>query len=138
MPSTSQHAKHGRKAQFQTADIHALPHASKVFGYVLCLHVLPYHLEYGIAACLSELSRVLIPGGLFFTDFLDRADAEYGYGEEIELNTFLELGGVPVHFTDENEIKRWFMHWEIITLKAFTQGGVKGKRVIWNVASRKS
>jgi len=48
-------------ADIRTSDVESLPHESSRFDYVMCIEVLRYLPK--VDACLSEIARVLKPGG---------------------------------------------------------------------------
>jgi SAM-dependent methyltransferase len=89
---------------FQVAALSRLPYPDCTFATAVCVRVLPYHLKANIATSIHELWRVLKPGGWLYVDFLDRDDAEYGNGPELEQHTFLDPDGVPIHFSSRQEI----------------------------------
>jgi SAM-dependent methyltransferase len=90
--------------RFQVSDLTCLPYTDHVFSAAICVHVLPYHFKAGILKCLRELWRVLQPNGSLYLDLLDPEDAEYGCGEKLEEDTFLDPGGAPLHFSSRAEI----------------------------------
>jgi len=91
-------------ASLQTANLTHLPYIDSLFTAAICIHVLPYHRKHKIAQCISELKRVLQPKGWLYFDLLDCDDSEYGCGQMLEKNTFLDTDNIPVHFSTRQEI----------------------------------
>ncbi len=94
----------GLPGNFQRADLTCSPYAKDSFAVMVCTHVLPYRIKINITKGLHELRRVMRPGGWLYADFLDCDDAEYGCGQKMEENTFLDPDGIPVHFSSRQEI----------------------------------
>ena len=89
---------------FQVTDLTCLPYRRATFAAAVCVHVLPYNLKADVARGARELWRVLQPGGWLYLDLLDCDDAEYGCGPELEKDTFLDPGGMPIHFSSRQEV----------------------------------
>ena len=123
--------------RWQVADLAQLPYATDTFSVVVCVHVLPYHLKAGIARAMLELRRVLQPGGWLYIDLLDRADAEYGCGPQMEPNTFLDLSGVPMHFSASQEIDEWLQGLTLAHSERRNLISSLGQRVVWEVWATK-
>jgi ubiquinone/menaquinone biosynthesis C-methylase UbiE len=94
----------GLPIYFLVSDLTYLPYADNSFAAAICVHVLPYHLKTDIAKGMRELWRVVQSGGWLLVDFLDCDDAEYGCGQKLEEDTFLDPDGTPVHFSSWQEI----------------------------------
>jgi ubiquinone/menaquinone biosynthesis C-methylase UbiE len=86
-----------------------LPFQDRVFDAVICLSTIHHQKFYSIQNTLSEIHRVLRPGGRLFFDILSTKDASYAIGEMIEPGT--KLGGregeenVPHHYTTKKELE---------------------------------
>ena len=97
-------------AEFQVADIAALPFADSYFDVVVSHGVLDHVPTEVARAAAKEVHRTLRPGGLFYCDLRSSEDFEYGLGQEVEPNTFmLDHGfeeGLVQHFFTEAEIYR--------------------------------
>ena len=103
----------GLPVNLQAADLTCLPYANDQFAAAICVHVLPYHRKADIIKCLRELWRVLQPGGWLYLDLLAPEDAEYGYGKELEEDTFLDRDGTPVHFSSRGEVDKLLRGFEM-------------------------
>src|SRR5690606_13015627 len=69
-----------------------LPYPDASFDYVLSFNVI-YHGDGGVVArAVSEIYRVLKPGGLFHGTLLSKRNDHYGRGEEIAPDTFVIAG----------------------------------------------
>lgn len=122
---------------YQVSDLTHLPYPDNCFGAAICVHVLPYHLKADLCASIDELWRVLRPGGWLYLDLLDCEDAEYGIGPELEKNTFLDEGGVPIHFSFEQEISGLMSKFRIQQQSRLKQGSSSRIRLVWEVWATK-
>lgn len=120
----------GDSSRFQVADLTHLPYPANYFAAGVCSRVLPYHTRSDIARILGELWRVLRPAGHLYLDLLDRADAEYGKGKEIEPHTFLDEGQVPVHFCTRDEIEDLLKEFRLEREVQLERGS---NRVVWEL-----
>ncbi len=118
----------GPSVHFQVADLTHLPYPTDYFAAGICSRVLPYQVKLDLERSLHELWRVLQPDGRLYLDLLDRTDAEYGKGKEIEPHTFLAEDQVPTHFCTSDEIKDLLAGFRIEREAQLTQGS---NRVIW-------
>lgn len=125
----------GASIRFQVADLTHLPYPDSHFAASICSHVLPYHTKSDLVRSLGELWRVLQPDGHLYLDLLDRADAEYGKGAEIEPHTFLDESQVPVHFCARDEIEDMLTDFRIEHEARLDQGH---DRVAWEFWLSKS
>lgn len=93
-------AERNQQAHFQQGKMTDLPYEDGFFDYVLSWHVI-YHGDLAVLRrTLSEVARVLRPGGLFQFTLLSTTYELYGRGLEVALNTFVLLDD------KENEEKR--------------------------------
>lgn len=128
----------GISVSLQAADLARLPYASDSFAAVVCVHVLPYRFKINILAGLHELWRVLQPKGWLYLDLLDQEDAEYGCGQRLEADTFLEPDGLPVHFSSRQEIDELMNGFEIQRLNRIEKKPAPDRtRVIWTIWATK-
>ena len=101
-------ARQNLAAEFQVADIAALPFADSYFDVVVSHGVLDHVPTEVARSAAKEVKRTLRPGGLFYCDLRSSEDFEYGLGQEVEPNTFmLDHGfeeGLVQHFFTEAEI----------------------------------
>ncbi len=100
------------------ADAGLLPFKDKAFDAVVEIGALASNSSKGVKAILTEISRVLKPGGRFFSSVLfTRATTGYGSGEKIDAHSFRSVVDGPVaglgtiHFFSSAEIKSlWQLH----------------------------
>ena len=102
--------KQNLEADFQVADIVALPFESGYFDAAVSHGVLD-HVPISVARkAAEEVHRTLKPNGLFYCDLRGSEDFEYGLGNEVEPNTFmLDHGfeeGLVQHFFTRQEIDK--------------------------------
>lgn len=121
----------------QVGSLTQLPYCNDAFTAVICVHVLPYHLKRDIDTGVRELRRVLQASGWLYADFLDREDAEYSHGQELEPHTFLDPDGVPVHFASRKEISERLDGFVIERMARVERRGSGGMRVAWTVWARR-
>ena len=124
-------------ASFLVADLADLPYADNAFAAVICVHVLPYNYKAGIIQGAGELRRVLQPGGWLYFDLLGCDDAEYGNGQQLEEHTFLDSGGMPVHFTSQQELDALLHGLIVKRLERFELGAPERPRRGWTVWTMK-
>lgn len=131
-----------------------LPWADMSFDGVLSTSTIHHHLRTGIVQALSEIKRVLKPGGLLLVDFPCTDTIVYqqlrdlvarGQIDEVEPNTFVDErdeedpdGFLPHHFCDEVDVRDLLNGFEMIKLwpdlrEAVTErgSGLVGKWVAW-------
>ncbi len=94
----------GSVIPFYAADLTHLPYPDGLFAAAICVHVLPYQLRADLGRSVAELKRVVQADGYLYFDLLDRDDAEYGCGQELEPDTFCDPDGIPIHFSSRQEI----------------------------------
>lgn len=90
-------------------DMKALPLQDNLFDIVICLSTIHHQKLIDIENTLSEIFRILKPGGQVFFDILSINDPSCEIGEEIEPGT--RVGGregeedVPHHYSTKKELK---------------------------------
>jgi SAM-dependent methyltransferase len=125
--------------RFQVSDLTCLPYAKHTFSATICVHVLPYHFKADIVKGMREFWRVLQPNGWLYLDLLDPEDAEYGCGEKLEENTFLDSGGTPLHFSPRAEIDELTQGFAVERVTRIEFRPSPGRtRVAWSVWAVKS
>lgn len=82
-------ARHGFRIAFREGLMTDLPYDEGTFDYVLSFNVI-YHGDGSVVArAISEIHRVLKPGGLFQGTMLSKRNANFGVGTEIAPGTFV-------------------------------------------------
>ena len=98
-----------------------LPYADASFDYVLSFNVI-YHGDGSVVArAVSEIHRVLKPGGLFHGTLLSKRNSNYGLGNEIAPNTFVIDGaagdkGHPHFYCNTAEAVALLEDFELLSL----------------------
>jgi ubiquinone/menaquinone biosynthesis C-methylase UbiE len=92
------------KLAFAEADSRALPFVDDCFDVVLISHVLGHLLRKGREAAVSEVIRVLAPGGIIFVRVFSREDLRFGKGSEVEEGTF-RRSSILTHYFNPEEIE---------------------------------
>lgn len=81
--------KLGLQITFREGLMTALPYPDASFDYVLSFNVI-YHGDGGVVSrAISEIHRVLKPGGLFQGTMLSKRNGNYGRGTAVAPNTFV-------------------------------------------------
>ncbi len=138
------------------SDMNMLPWGDNTFDGVLSTSTIHHDLRADIMQSISEVWRVLKPGGLFLVDFNSTDTLDYqqlreqvaaGKLTEVEPNTFIDErpdlefwddGFLPHHFCDEADVRDLLSAYEIVKLYAdlreiITENGSAkgGKWVAW-------
>ena len=108
----------GLTATLALGDVYApLPYPSAFFDGVLSVQVIHHARLSVIEQAVSEIERVLQPGGLVFVTVASLMNQAEQF-EEIEPNTYLPLDGpekgLPHHFFSEAELRQTFAHFEVL------------------------
>jgi ubiquinone/menaquinone biosynthesis C-methylase UbiE len=97
--------REGLQADLQLSDMTVVPYQDGYFDGVISTYVIHHNTLDNIRRCVSEIHRVLVPGGRAVLIVQSKRGYRYGRGKELELDTFiLDSGadaGVPHHFFDE-------------------------------------
>ncbi|HOF88036.1 MAG TPA: class I SAM-dependent methyltransferase [Armatimonadota bacterium] len=113
----------GLAVRAQVGDALQLPYADAAFDAVLAYHVISHTDSQGIVTIVTELLRVLAPGGEFFVTLCSKASPAYRQvGDPIvDENTTLKMQdpeiGVPHYYTDTAGVRDLFQGCEIIRLR---------------------
>lgn len=83
------------------------------FDLIICSGVIVDHLYYRRMKIADWIMRILNPGGFLFLTVFGQKDSAYGYGTELEKNTFLHQLGWPVHYFSREELCNMFEPLEI-------------------------
>jgi SAM-dependent methyltransferase len=111
----------GLDVTFRDGLMTALPYADASFDYVLSFNVI-YHGDGGVVArAISEIHRVLKPGGLFHGTLLSKRNSHYGLGKEIAPDTFVVDGaegdkGHPHFYCAAAGVVKLFEDFELLSL----------------------
>ena len=99
----------GHTARLAMGDITRLPYAGGSFEALLSLYVIYHTTLDQMCEAVSEMHRVLRPGGLGLVTFLSTRSDRYRQGEEVAPNTFITStgadSGTPHHFSDRAEVE---------------------------------
>lgn len=97
--------KNGVELDIREGDMRSLHFLDESMSFVYTYNTLFHLSEEDIQRTLSEMTRVLRPGGLLFVNLLSVEDASFGEGEEIGYNSFLNHDELNTfHRDDEVDI----------------------------------
>ena len=105
------------------ADMEALPFADNAFDCIFAMHSAGHTDTAGMKALMSELARVLKPGGAVFMTLCSKETYTYinEAGERIDENTLLKNEGVergvPHYFCNAEDIKELFADWTLVKVR---------------------
>jgi len=94
--------------EIATTDIMHLPFRDDVFSASTLIHVLGHLNERDRKMCISEIIRVLRPGGIIIFRGFSSRDFRYKKGTEIEPGTFRRGNGLFTHYFSLEELKSLF------------------------------
>jgi SAM-dependent methyltransferase len=108
--------------------LRALPYPDASFDYVLAFNVIYHGTETDAARALAEIRRVLRPGGLYQATMLSKRSVDYGRGEQVAPNTYVQPSGhgdkVDPHlFTDEHDLLRLHSGFRLLAAEDRDQTG---------------
>lgn len=114
-------AKESLHADLACCDMGTIPYSEEFFDAIICVQVINHDRIEGIRRTISEIYRVLRPGGwLFLTVTIARPTQPPENSVEVEPNTYVRLAGhekgVPHHYFDLNELRREFSQFEVVDL----------------------
>jgi len=112
----------GLNAKLCIADMHKLPYRGNFFNGIIAVYVIEHNTYNGLLKSLSEVRRVLKPGGIFATTLLTKNDYKFGIGEEIEPGTFINSkdpieSEVPHRFSTREEVDFLFAEYEVVSIE---------------------
>jgi SAM-dependent methyltransferase len=87
------------------ADARSVPFRSGVFKAIIVRHVLTHAIRGDEVRVLSEVSRLLAPGGLALVEVFARGDMRHGKGREAEPDVFVHGDGLVWRFYTEAELR---------------------------------
>ncbi len=108
-------SKRRRVADNVLSTLALMPFKPNSFDSVLCHGVLQHLLENERIEAITEIRRVLVPGGLLFLEVFGVDDMRYG-GEEVENNTFRRNSGIIYHYFSKSELEKLFHDMEVMEL----------------------
>lgn len=115
----------GLSMRVETSSFDAFPFPGSSFDYALAWNVIYHGDGDTLARAVTEVERVLRPGGLFQGTLLSKRHFKYGQGIEISPNTFVipEEGekGHPHHYVDEAEARALLSGFLLLALEDHTQ-----------------
>ncbi len=101
-----------------------LPYENDSFDFVISFYVIYHGFRDDVVKALSEVSRVMKPGGEFFVTF-NSADSESlgsAKGQKIDERTIIKTGGVedgiPHYYVDRTTLEDLLGEFEIISLRS--------------------
>ncbi len=110
----------GLMAELKVSDMTVYPFNSVKFHGVICWDAVHHNTVENINKAITVVYNSLITDGMFMVTLLSTKGRAYGYGNEIEKNTFTRTNGaeagVPHHYFDELEIRELFKQWKIVIL----------------------
>jgi len=95
-------------AELVQGDARYLPFRDGCFDMVIVHHLLGHLTLLHRLSAVSEIERVLSPGGEVRVLVLSTGDMRFSEGREIEANTFLTGSGIATHFFSEAEVRELF------------------------------
>ena len=104
----------GRDFRAVVSDMKSLPFADNAFDCIYSYHVMSHTDTEGFGQVISEIKRVLKPGGEIYFDLCSKDSWSFKYSgfPHIDPDTVVFQGGVedgiPHFFVDEDDIKRLF------------------------------
>lgn len=110
------------RGEFHVGSLCSLPFDSNRFDGIICYGVLLYLKLSDIKIAISEMFRVLKPGGKAFVVVRSIEDMRYGMGLEVENNTFFidhdQTGeeGLTIHFFTPDEVRTLFRSFSDVQL----------------------
>ena len=110
----------GHPVRVALADMRALPFPRASFAAVISHHVLYHGTRADLELALSEVERVLQPGGVFVATLLSPRMWKHGEGRRLEPGTYVQArgpeAGVPHHYCDEPELRALLVGFELVRL----------------------
>jgi SAM-dependent methyltransferase len=144
----------------RVSDMNALPWDDDIFDGAFSIATLHHHLRSRVVESLSEVQRVLKPGGTFLVDFPSTDTLQYqrarrqvdeGVLMEVEPNTFISERDdlpehddefLPHHFCDENDLRDLLRGFDLVKVwadlrDAVAEDSALGKTGKWVAWARK-
>ena len=103
---------HELDADLKEGDMVSLPWSDNYFDAVVAWGVIYFNTLSKIKKTMKEINRVLKPNGRLLASFRSKDNFFYGWGKEIERDTFItverEREGLIYHFFDEDGVRELF------------------------------
>ena len=100
----------GLKAELVQADMTKIPYPDSFFDAAIAIAAIYHGTLSKMRQAVSEIYRVLRPGGWTLIEFKSKRSYRYGKGRKIEPDTFIaETGGdagIPHHYSDREEVEQ--------------------------------
>lgn len=119
----------------KVGDMSALPYEDGKFDAVVCVWSTGHGYRENMEKTISEMRRVLKPGGILLSDFPSSKDRHFGTGTEIATQTFLhpdiDHPDVPHYYFHEEELKELLnQYFETVYIEDLTYDDPKYKEKI--------
>ncbi|UCC91688.1 MAG: class I SAM-dependent methyltransferase [Candidatus Aenigmatarchaeota archaeon] len=130
---------------FKIGDITSLPYPDEFFDGVIDLAAMECNRINDIKKIISEVYRVLKPGGKFFSMLIKVNSYGYGLGKKIENNTFTNIREGPhkdqgvIHFSSKEELNDFFKKFKNVEIE-YSERSVDNRRYLishWIVSGEK-
>lgn len=129
------------KVKFLQGDVCSLQFEQASFDGIVCSFVLQHLLGDERKKAISEMRRVLKPGGFLFLDVFTTDDMRYGKGTVVEQDTFKRKTGIITHYFTGPELRSLLENLESVSLKKIEEtkdySGKKYLRSFFRVVCRK-
>ena len=123
--------REGLHAELRLSDMTVIPYPDGHFHAVIGTNVIHHSTLSNIRRCVSEIHRVLAPGGRALLVVISKRSSRYGEGRELEPDTYLPISGadagVPHHFFGESDLRDLLSCFVVTELRALELGGGEGK-----------
>lgn len=127
-------AARGLTGRVRQGSIDAIRYSDSTFDCVICHGVLDHMLADVRDRGISEVERVLKPGGLFFFSVISERDSAYGEGDPVEPETWIIPEGfekgVPQVFFDRDRVYREFATFEIESIVQTSVESLTGRSMV--------
>lgn len=124
-----------------------LPFEDNFFDLIVCWHVLYVETLGNIRKGISEIFRVLKPGGALCTSLRRDNDYTFGKGTKLEENTYKldpsqvneDPGDMVVHYSPLDEVKELFEKFSSVEIgfSDFAFGNLDEVRAHWTITAKK-
>lgn len=127
--------REGLEADFRRAEMTFLPYRDGLFDGVICVSGICHGTSSQVRKAMSEIRRVLRPGGAALITFESRESSCYGRGTQIEQHTYVPDEGVeagmPHHYSDREEVEGLLSGFCVLRLFHLHQATEEDPRAWW-------